>query len=80
MSEWRTEGESLVRDYKVADFAAALKFVNAVGELAEEADHHPDILIHGYNNVRLTLSTHDAGKVTDKDHALAARIDALGNG
>jgi 4a-hydroxytetrahydrobiopterin dehydratase len=74
---WTQDGEALVRDFKFADFAEAMAFVNRVAEVAEEANHHPDILVHGWNNVRLTLSTHSAGKVTDADHALAARIDAL---
>jgi 4a-hydroxytetrahydrobiopterin dehydratase len=77
MAGWNQEGESLTRDFECKDFAAALAFVNKVGELAEEANHHPDILIHGWNNVRLTLSTHSEGKVTEKDDAPAERIDAL---
>lgn len=76
-SEWRHEDEALVRELQFRDFKAALWFVNRVGELAEERNHHPDILIHGYNNVRLTLSTHSAGGVTDADHDLAMAIDAL---
>jgi 4a-hydroxytetrahydrobiopterin dehydratase len=51
-----------------------------VGEMAEGANHHPDILIHGWNKVRLTLSTHSEGKVTQADHDLAAGIDGLGVG
>jgi 4a-hydroxytetrahydrobiopterin dehydratase len=75
---WKTEGDALVQERKFADFAAALAYVNAVGAVAEERGHHPDILLHGWNRVRLTLSTHDAGgTVTDADHALAAAIDAL---
>ena len=74
---WRDEGAALVRDLGFADFPAAIAFVNRVAVVAEEAGHHPDILIHGWNNVRLTLSTHSAGAVTDADHALAGRIDAL---
>ena len=78
MSEWREDGEALVRDLKFGDFAQAMAFVNRVAELAEEAGHHPDILVHGWNNVRLTLSTHSAGKLTDADRDLARRIDGLG--
>jgi 4a-hydroxytetrahydrobiopterin dehydratase len=74
---WTQEGEELVRDFELADFAAALAFVNRVGDAAEAADHHPDILLHGWNKVRLTLSTHSEGRVTDADHALAATIDGL---
>ncbi len=77
MAGWQQEGETLTRDFELADFAAAIAFVDKVAELAEEANHHPDILIHGYKRVRLTLSTHSEGKVTEKDHALAERIDAL---
>ncbi len=75
--DWRTEGNAIVRDFKFADFAQAMAFVNRVAELAEDANHHPDILVHGWNRVRLTLSTHSQGKVTDADRALAGRIDAL---
>ncbi|HEX8087161.1 MAG TPA: 4a-hydroxytetrahydrobiopterin dehydratase [Solirubrobacteraceae bacterium] len=78
MSEWQEEGQELVREYQFADFAEALRFVNRVGEVAEEANHHPDILIHGWNKVRLSLSTHSEGRITDADHAMAARIDGIG--
>jgi 4a-hydroxytetrahydrobiopterin dehydratase len=77
MSEWRQEGEALVRDQKFDDFAAAMAYVNRVADLAEEVNHHPDILVHGWNNVRLTLTTHSAGKLTENDHEMARRIDAL---
>ena len=77
MSEWRQEGEALVRDYKFKDFAEAMAFVNRVADLAEEANHHPDILVHGWNQVRLTLTTHSAGRLTENDHDMARRIDAL---
>ena len=66
-----------MRDYQFKDFAQAVAFVNTVAEAAEEANHHPDILIHGWNNVRLTLTTHSAGKLTDNDRAMAERIDGL---
>ena len=77
MAGWTQDGDALVRDFEHPDFAAAIAFVNKVAELAEEANHHPDILVHGWNKVRLTLSTHSEGRVTEKDHALAQRIDAL---
>jgi 4a-hydroxytetrahydrobiopterin dehydratase len=74
---WKSEGDELVKVVTRKDFRDALAFVNQVGELAEEANHHPDIDIR-WNTVVLHLSTHSAGGVTDKDHALAARIDGLG--
>ena len=60
--------------YKFPDFKEAMGFVNRVADLAEEADHHPDILIR-YNKVTLTLSTHSAGGLTEKDSQLARKID-----
>jgi 4a-hydroxytetrahydrobiopterin dehydratase len=77
MSEWRQDGQALVRDFEFSNFAAAMAFVNRVADVAEEANHHPDILVHGWNKVRLTLSTHDEGALTDKDRALSERIDGL---
>ena len=77
MAGWEEEGGALRRDFRFNDFAEALAFVNRVGELAEQANHHPDIDIR-WNTVTLRLSTHSAGSVvTDKDRDLAARIDGL---
>jgi 4a-hydroxytetrahydrobiopterin dehydratase len=76
--EWRAgEGRSITRELAFADFAAAIVFVNRVAEAAEQADHHPDILVHGWNKVRLTLSTHSQGGLTDADFQLAAQIDRI---
>ena len=77
-SQWRREGEEIVRDWHFEDFAAALAFVNRVGELAEQANHHPDILLHGWNKVRLSLTNHAAGGLTEPDFQMAERIDQLG--
>jgi 4a-hydroxytetrahydrobiopterin dehydratase len=68
---------SIERELEFDDFAAALAFVDRVGEAAEAANHHPDILLHGWNKVRLTLSTHSQGGLTDADFALANRLDGL---
>jgi 4a-hydroxytetrahydrobiopterin dehydratase len=76
-SQWGREGDALVRDFELAGFTAAMALANAVAEAAEAANHHPDILIHGYKHVRLTLSTHSAGGITENDFALAAMIDGL---
>lgn len=64
-------------DLQFKNFAQTLLFVNAIGHLAEAADHHPDLLIHGWNKLRISLSTHSAGGITAKDFALIAQIDAL---
>ena len=80
MSEWSQRPDVLERDFEFADFAAAMAFVNRVAEVAEERNHHPDIFVHGWNKVRLTLSTHSEGGLTDADHALARAIDELDAG
>ena len=77
---WSQRPDALERDFEFDDFAGAMAFVNRVAEAAEEANHHPDILVHGRTKVRLTLSTHSEGGLTDKDHALARRIDGLVSG
>jgi 4a-hydroxytetrahydrobiopterin dehydratase len=76
-SQWRRDGDTIVRDLQLADFAAAIALVDRVAEAAEEANHHPDILVHGWNKLRLTLSTHSEGGLTEADFALAGRIDSL---
>ena len=77
MSEWSQRPDALERDFEFDDFKAAMAFVNRVADAAEEAEHHPDILVHGSSKVRLTLSAHFEGGRTDKDHALARRIDEV---
>lgn len=72
--EWSETNGAIQRTYLFKDFAGAIRFVNKVADLAEGADHHPDILIR-YNKVTLTLSTHDAGGITDKDFDLATKAD-----
>jgi 4a-hydroxytetrahydrobiopterin dehydratase len=76
-SEWEREGDEIVREWKFDDFAVALAFVNRVGEAAEEANHHPDILLHGWNKVRLSLTNHSAGGLTEPDFEMAAKFDQL---
>jgi 4a-hydroxytetrahydrobiopterin dehydratase len=73
----RGTGASSRRCVRRKGFAGALAFVNAVGALAEAADHHPDIDIR-WDTVTLRLSTHSAGGLTENDLALAKEIDALG--
>ncbi len=77
MEQWRRDGEALVRDLKFDDFAQAMAYVNRVADLAEEVNHYPDILVHGWNHVRLTLTTHSAGTLTDNDYEMARKIDQL---
>lgn len=76
-SEWARDGEEIVRHWKLEDFAAAIAFVNRVAQAAEEANHHPDIFVHGYNHVRLSMTDHAAGGLTSADFELANRLDEL---
>lgn len=73
---WGGTTEGLSKTYRFADFAESMRFVNRVADLAEEADHHPDIAI-SWNEVRLDLTTHSAGGVTQADTDLAAKIEEL---
>ncbi|HEU0250970.1 MAG TPA: 4a-hydroxytetrahydrobiopterin dehydratase [Solirubrobacteraceae bacterium] len=76
-SAWQRESNAIAREWKLADFAAAIAFVNRVADLAEQANHHPDIDLHGWNKVSLRLSTHSEGGITQADLDMAGRIDAL---
>jgi 4a-hydroxytetrahydrobiopterin dehydratase len=73
---WTREGESIVRAFEFGDFVEAFGFLARVAILQEKADHHAETW-GVYNRVRLTLSTHDAGGITQKDVDLAKEIDAL---
>lgn len=72
---WQRDGQVISRTFEFGDFLSAMKFVNAVAGLAEQANHHPDIDIR-WNKVTLAFTTHDAGGLTDKDFALARACDA----
>jgi 4a-hydroxytetrahydrobiopterin dehydratase len=74
---WGRDGDEIAREWKFDDFAAAVRFVNQVAEASEEANHHPDILLHGWNKVRLSLMTHSEGGLTENDFKMAARYDEL---
>ena len=77
VGDWTLNGESIQRTFAHDDFKGSMEFVRAVADLAEAAQHHPDILIR-WNKVTLTLSTHDAGGLTERDFMLAKSIDQLG--
>lgn len=74
--QWRRKASVIARTFEFKDFVVAMKFVNAVARAAEKAWHHPDIDIR-WNKVTLALTTHDAGGLTEKDFALAAKFDRL---
>jgi 4a-hydroxytetrahydrobiopterin dehydratase len=71
---WTREGDELVKQVTRSDFVDAVRFVDALVPVAEEANHHPDVAI-SWNKVTLRLSTHSVGGLTQRDLDLAARID-----
>jgi 4a-hydroxytetrahydrobiopterin dehydratase len=73
---WRHDGDRIVRSLSFDAFLDAIGFINRVAELAEEANHHPE-LCNTYTNVEVVLTTHSDGGVTEKDLDLAARIDEV---
>lgn len=73
---WTREGDSIVHAVTTADFKSAMLYVGAVAYLAEAANHHPDIAV-SWNKVTLTLSTHSAGGLTEKDFSMAEQIGRL---
>lgn len=74
---WIEENDTLVKEFEFANFTEAVNFVQQIVPLANEADHHPDVLIHSYKKVKVMLRTHSENAVTDKDYALTEKIDSL---
>lgn len=75
--ELADDAKSIRRKWRVKDFATAIDFFNRVAELAEADDHHPDLHLTGYRNVRIELATHAIGGLSENDFILAAKIDQL---
>jgi len=68
---------AIVREFTMHSFSSAAEFIGKIAPIANEQDHHPDLLLHDYKKVRVMVSTHDAGGVTSKDFKLAKAIDAI---
>jgi 4a-hydroxytetrahydrobiopterin dehydratase len=77
IDDWFYVDKSLEKEFKLKTFADALAFIVKIGIEAEKMDHHPDINLHSWNKVKITLSTHDAGGVTESDIKLAQIIDKI---
>jgi 4a-hydroxytetrahydrobiopterin dehydratase len=73
---WQRDGGSIVKEFKLADFVGSVAFVDKVVEPAEEMGHHPDLSL-SWDTVRVSLTTHSAGGLTENDFELAKRIDAI---
>ena len=75
--DWNVENQKLEKEFTFSNFIESVDFVNKIVPLAQAADHHPDILIHSYKKVKVFLFTHSEGKITEKDHDLARKIDGI---
>ncbi len=73
---WSAAGGEIRKTFAFKNFVESIAFVNRLADVAEKAQHHPDIDIR-FNKVRIGLTTHDEGGISDKDTALAAQIDSL---
>ncbi len=74
---WQRKDNSIIREIVASNFVSVIGLVNSIAILAETADHHPDIYIYGWNKLRITLSTHDKGGLTEKDFLLAKKIEEI---
>jgi 4a-hydroxytetrahydrobiopterin dehydratase len=74
---WQVNGDTLERHYRFPDFKAAVAFINRMADVAEEEQHHPDFLLHGYRHLDVKLSTHSIGGLSENDFILAAKLNEL---
>lgn len=74
---WTREGDSITRELVAANFVSAVGLLNAIAVIAESMDHHPDLLLYGWNKLRVTTSTHDQGGLTELDFKLAKKIEEI---
>lgn len=76
LTNWIFSNNQIEKEFSFKDFIEASSFVTSVGLEAEKMDHHPDILIHSWNKVKISTSTHSEGGVTEKDFQLAIKIES----
>ena len=77
LKEWHYPKDKIEKEFEFKDFKEALSFVLKIGIEAEKMDHHPDILMHSWNKVKIFISTHSAGGITTLDFKLAKAIETL---
>jgi len=74
---WEYSDNTIYKEFVLKEFSDAISFVVKIGMLAEKADHHPDIKVFSWNKVKVELTTHDQGGITEKDISLAQQIEKL---
>ncbi|HEX3074818.1 MAG TPA: 4a-hydroxytetrahydrobiopterin dehydratase [Ignavibacteriales bacterium] len=75
LSGWSYENNSISKEFKLKDFISAVEAIKRIAIFEEQMDHHPDLFLHSYNKLKITLSTHSQGGVTEKDFELAKTIE-----
>ena len=76
---WQEKDNKLTNTLEFKGFSEAANFITLIAKEADKMNHHPDVFLHEYNKLEISLTTHDEGKVTEKDHQLAKKIDQLYN-
>lgn len=74
---WERRDNMIIRELVAQNFSAAVGTVNSIAIFAEVLDHHPDILLYAWNKIKISVTTHDKGGLTDLDFELAKKIDSL---
>jgi 4a-hydroxytetrahydrobiopterin dehydratase len=77
LTGWKYDRNVLTKEFTLSSFTGAAKFIAEIAPIANRMDHHPDLKLYRYKRVKIMLTTHDAGGITQKDFKLAAKIDAL---
>lgn len=79
VKDWNlsSDGKEIEKNFEFNNFKDSIEFINKIADLAEAEGHHPDIFLHNYKNVRITLSTHNIKGLSENDFIMAAKIDNL---
>jgi 4a-hydroxytetrahydrobiopterin dehydratase len=77
MQGWQREGETIAKEFVRSGFTDATQFIAKLAPIADAMDHHPDVQLYRYKRVKIILTTHSAGGISQNDFDLAAKIDAL---
>jgi 4a-hydroxytetrahydrobiopterin dehydratase len=77
LNGWKRDRNALTKEFTLNSFTGAARFIAKIAPIANRMDHHPDLQLHRYKRVKIMLTTHDAGGITQKDFDLAAKIDKL---
>jgi 4a-hydroxytetrahydrobiopterin dehydratase len=77
LTGWKRQGDAITKEFVLKSFTGAARFITKIAPIADAMDHHPDLQLYRYKRVKIILTTHDAGGITQNDFDLAVRIDRL---